>query len=391
MFKGYFVVLSTALSNLRHQTLNYLSAVATITIVMVILVGFTAIGTSFNKIVSNTGSDQTAIILQTGANSEISSSIAKSDVLTLGTALDDAGITSNGALSQELLMVLSTKQSDGTEARVTLRGMDAEGLKYRNNLNMVTGSLFAMGSDQIALGVKAANALGITQEGQKVVLGRTTWTVSGIFSDGQSIYESEIWTSSDAMAAVYNRNTSVQSVRMQIDSADQLAQVEDLIASDPRLSFSVMTEKAYFKSSAGTVGDIIFYIGWPLALIMAVGSLTGAINTISASVAVRAHHLASMRAIGVRPGPIFWGIMSEALVQAVIGAIIGGTIAWFLLSGFEVSTVGEGFSKISFSLEVDDFTILNGFILCTGIGLLSGFIPALKISRGNLARLLNAG
>ncbi len=386
MFRGYLTVLVTAFSNVRHQGINYLSAVATIAIVMVILVGFTAIGTSFNRIVSNTGSETIAILLQTGASSEGSSSIVISDLPVLQSVLSEA---SDLPHSPELLMILSTQAPDGTEARVSLRGMDKAGLAFHNGIQADIGSLFALGSDQIAIGVRAASSLGITRPGQSITLGRASWIVSGIFSDGGSIYESEIWASRDTMSVVYNRSAAVQSVRVHVDDTASLEKIKNAITADPRISLSVTTEKAYFKSSAGNVGDIIFYIGWPLALVMAVGALTSAINTISASVAVRSHHLGTLRASGVRPGAVCWGVMSEALIQALLGAIIGGLAASTLLSGFEVSTVGEGFSRISFDLQINRETLTSGLILCVGIGLLSGLVPALKIARGNVSRLLN--
>ncbi len=386
MFRGYFIVMVTALANVRHQSINYLSTVTTIAIVMAILVSFTAIGTSFNRVVSNTGSETIAILLQTGASSEGSSTIAITSLPVLQSVLNE---TNDSLQSPELLMILSTQAPDGTRARVSLRGMDETGLVLRHGVRTEIGSLFAPGSDQIAVGVRAATALGVTEPGQSVTLGRASWIVSGIFSDGGSINESEIWASRTTMSAIYNRSATVQSLRLRVDDEPSLEQIKAAIAADPRMSYSVMTEKDYFKSSAGNVGDIIFYIGWPLALIMAFGALTSAINTISASVAVRSHHLAILRAIGVQPGAVLWGVMSEALIQALLGAVIGGVVAFSLVSGFEVSTVGEGFSKISFGLQISRETLISGLFLCVGIGLLSGLVPALKIARGNVSRLLN--
>lgn len=390
MFRGYFVVLSTALSNLRHQKASYLSAIATIALVMAILTTFTALGSGFNRIVSNTGSDTTAILLQTGAQSEGGSSISGTDVVTLRSVLSDARVGQSARLSPELLMILATQTPAGRDMRVSVRGMDEVGLAFRTSVRAELGDLFAPGSDQVVIGARLADSLGVTEPGQIIVLGRASWTVAGVFSAGDSIYESEIWASRDAMAAAYGRGADVQSIRVAMDSPQEFIAVKAAIEADPRISLSTTTEKAYFAASAGSVGDIVFYIGWPLAIIMAFGALTGAINTISSSVSARAHHLASLRALGARPFAVFLGVMSEALVQALLGAIIGGAAVWALLSDFQVSTRGEALSNISFGLNIVPETLVYGFVLCGIIGLLSGLTPALRISRGNIARLLNA-
>ncbi|MGL1381521.1 FtsX-like permease family protein, partial [Vibrio parahaemolyticus] len=89
--------------------------------------------------------------------------------------------------------------------------------------------------------------------------------------------------------------------------------------------------------------DLIQKLGWPLAIAMALGALAGALNTMYSSVAARSSEIATLRAIGFRRFPAFFGTLVEALVLALIGGVIGAAATWLAFDGLTAATLGGSF------------------------------------------------
>jgi putative ABC transport system permease protein len=143
----------------------------------------------------------------------------------------------------------------------------------------------------------------------------------------------------------------------------------------------VKTEAEYYQEQAKAMSDMIFFLGWPLAIAMALGALAGALNTMYNSVAQRAVEIATLRAIGFRGVSAFLGTLVESLVLAFIGGLLGTLAAFLLFDGISASTLGGSFTQIVFSFELSSDAFVQGITLAMIIGLVGGFFPALKASR----------
>ena len=73
---------------------------------------------------------------------------------------------------------------------------------------------------------------------------------------------------------------------------------------------------------------MLVIFGWALAGTLALGALAGALNTMYAAVEARTKELATLRAIGFGGMPAFFGAMTESLVLAAAGGLLGGLAAY---------------------------------------------------------------
>jgi putative ABC transport system permease protein len=106
-----------------------------------------------------------------------------------------------------------------------------------------------------------------------------------------------------------------------------------------------------------------------------------ALNSMHAAVAGRLREIATLRAIGFKPGVVLLSVLVEALALALLGGALGATLTWLALNGNEISTMGSGVSQVVFALRVDAATVAKGLFWALTIGLIGGLFPALTAAR----------
>ena len=127
-----------------------------------------------------------------------------------------------------------------------------------------------------------------------------------------------------------------------------------------------------------------------IGVIMGVGAVFGALNTMYAAVAGRAREIATMRALGFRGLPVVVAVMLETMLLALTGGLLGGAIAWLIFNGYTVSTLSSNFSQVMFQFKVSPELLWNGIKWALGIGLVGGLFPALRAARLPVTEALRA-
>jgi len=125
-----------------------------------------------------------------------------------------------------------------------------------------------------------------------------------------------------------------------------------------------------------SLDSILDCASYPVGAIMAIGGTLGAINSLYAMVDSRRGELATLRALGFRPGTIVASTLCESMRRAVPGALLGAALAWFLFSGLSASPFGY-----SFRLDVTPALVLLGVIWALVMGFVGGILPALRAAR----------
>jgi putative ABC transport system permease protein len=122
---------------------------------------------------------------------------------------------------------------------------------------------------------------------------------------------------------------------------------------------------------------------------MALGALSGALNTMYSAVAARTREIATLRALGFGSGPVILSVMFESLALALTGGIFGATAAYIAFDGFKAATMNwQTFSQIAFAFDVTPKLLVSAIILATWIGLLGGLFPAVRAARLPIAAAL---
>jgi putative ABC transport system permease protein len=360
-----------------------LSAIIAIAFVVLVLLGALALGNGFKEALNNSGSDDVAIILREGSEGEINSTLSREQQQLIETA---PGIKTSAdgkaMVSPELYVVVDAiKKSTNTKANISLRGVGLQAMAARKGIRITQGRMFAAGSNEIIIGGSVLKEFdGFSLDGERR-LGANTWKVVGIFEADGSIFESELWADRAVVQSLFNRGNTVQTIRARLNSPAAITQLQAYAKADARLKVDIKSEKAYYADQAKSIDSLINFVGWPLSIIMSVGALAGALNTMYASVASRSSEIATLRTIGFGGLPTFAGTLAESLVLSFLGAILGAAMAWLFFNGMTTSTLGGSFTQVVFSLSLSWPQLIIGTLVATLLGFLGGFFPAWRAAR----------
>jgi putative ABC transport system permease protein len=244
--------------------------------------------------------------------------------------------------------------------------------------------MFEPGTAELVVGEGVIREFEGFNLGETIRLGTNDWTVVGTFSTGGSAFDSEIWTDLGVVQNLYQRGSSIQSIRVRLTSAEALDTLREYTDGEDRLNVDVNSEAAYFADSAGGTALLIEFVGWPLAITMAIGAFAGAWNTMYSSVDARTREIATLRTIGFSGFTAFMGTLIESLVLALIGGLLGVLAIYLLFNGASASTLGSGFTQVVFTFAVTGGSVLSGLTLALVVGLLGGIIPGIRAARVSL-------
>ena len=376
--------------NLPQRIGGSVVAVVGVAAVVLVFAAVLSMAAGFERTMMAAGTEDTAIVMRSGSTAELNSGLSNDQALIVSNAPGvmrdgDAAIT-----SFELYVVVDLrKKSTNEDANAPLRGVQAGAFDIRSNVKIVEGRRFEEGKNELVVGRAAQSQFAGLEIGDDIRFGQTTWSVVGVFEAGGSVSESELWTDLPVLQSMYRRGTSVQSVRVRLETPGSVEELTQALADDPRLDVDVMTEKAYYSSQAAPLSRFIRIGGYPLTILMAIGAVFGALNSMYASVSVRGKEIATLRALGFGPFSVLVSTIVESTLLSLIGGILGAAAAFIVFNGFQVSTLnGASFSQVVFDFAVTPDLMMQGLIAALIIGLVGGFFPALRAARLPVAQAL---
>jgi putative ABC transport system permease protein len=358
--------------------------------VVAVLVGVLSIAAGFRKAMSASGSPDAALVLRSGADSEMVSGLGRPSTRIIADAPGVARTNAGPLASAELFVIISLpKISTGSDVNVPLRGVEHAALLVRDKMKIVDGRMFDWGKNEVIVGLGAAREFSGLRVGDRIKVGRYDWPVVGVFTAGGGAAESEIWSDAAVLQAAYNRGDSFQSVYVRLKSPDSFNAFKDALTTDPRLSAEVMRQTDYFADQSTAVTKLITTLGYLIASLMAVGAVFGALNTMYSSVSARTREIATLRALGFGSGAVVVSVMLESVVLALLGGAIGAALSYVAFNGFHTATMNwQSFSQITFSLAVTPELLVQGVVWATLIGAIGGLFPALRAARQPIAAAL---
>jgi putative ABC transport system permease protein len=358
--------------------------------VVAVLVGVLSIAAGFKQAMAVSGSPDGAIVMRSGADSEMVSGLGEDETRIIADAPGVAHTAKGPLASAELFVIIDLpKRSTGTDANVPLRGVEPAALLVRDNLKIIQGRMFDWGKDEVIVGRGAAQEFAGLDVGSKIQVGRYQWPVVGMFSANGGAAESEIWTDAKVLQDAYSRGDSFQSVSVKLNSPAAFQKFKDSLTSNPQVNVQVIRQSDYYAQQSVRVIRLINWLGYPIAVLMALGALFGALNTMYSAVAARMREIATLRALGFGSGAVVVSLMLESLLLALAGGIIGGGLAYFAFNNFHTSTMNfQSFSQITFAFRVTPELMVRGVVWATVIGLIGGLFPAIRAARLPIASAL---
>lgn len=386
----------TAVSLMSLQTLpQRIGASSVIVIgiagVVAVLVSVLAMGAGFRHTLADTGRADRVIILRGGSDAELNSNLTREDISIVGNAPGLAKDANGKALlSNEIVTVVNVPKIDtGTDANVTLRGVGLKLAEVRPELKVVEGRMFRPAVRELIAGVGAAKQFRGLTVGSVLHLRNADWTVTGVFTSNGDVHESELLADVDTVGSSIERSGYSSAVAL-LGSAAEFTPFKDALTTDPQLKVDVQREPDYYAAQSKQLTNIINVVGNTVAIIMAIGAMFGALNSMYSAVAARGLEIATLRAIGFGALPVLLSVLIEGVLLSLLGGIIGASLAWVFFNGHSVSTLGGAFAQVVFQLTVTRTLIVTGILWACIIGLLGGFFPALRAARLPVAEALRA-
>jgi putative ABC transport system permease protein len=358
--------------------------------VVAVFVGVLSIANGFRSAMVVAGSPRNAVILRSGADSEMMSGISREESRIVGDAPGVVQGKSGPLVSAELFVVINLpKRSTGTDANVPLRGVELEAFDVRDEVEIVEGRRFETGKNEIIVGRAAASEFAGLNLGNKFKVGKNEWTVVGIFAQRGGISESEVWTDASVLQSAYRRGDTFQSVYVRLTDANQFDAFKDALTTDPRLNVKVIRQSEFYAEQSTVLYNLIVGLGALIASLMAVGAIFGALNTMFSAVSTRTREIATLRALGFNGSPIVVSIMIESVLLAFIGGGIGGGLAYWAFDGYQAATMNwQTFSQVAFAFDVTPALLVQGIFYAAVIGMIGGLFPAIRAARMPVATAL---
>src|SRR6266853_1937039 len=345
-----------------------------------VFVAMLSLARGFKATLVSSGSADNALITRAGATSEMTSGVSLDSVKVIQDAPGIARGADGPLLTPEaVLMAPIPLRSTGTDANVELRGVAPNVFAIRSNVKIIEGRMFRPGLSELVVGKNAkATYSGLTL-GSTIGLGSVRWQVVGIFDAGGSAFDSEVWGDAHLLNGAYKRpDTFSQSVTVHLASPVALQQLRDSLTSDPRLNVDVVREIDYYAKQSTRMTTLITRLGGFVALIMAIGAVFGALNTMYSAVAERGREIATMRALGFGGANVVLSFVFEALMISLFGGVLG-CLAVLPLNGLTTSTMNfQTFSNLAFAFKITPVLLLSGVCFALVMGFLGGILPAVR-------------
>ncbi|MEN7530139.1 ABC transporter permease [Cupriavidus sp. DL-D2] len=338
-----------------------------------------------------TGERDNVVVIRKGAETEIQSAISRDQAAALEMH-PAVALTTEGRpmASREAVVLISlTKTGYTTPSNVIIRGVSPLGVTMRPQIRLTEGRVFKPGSSEIIVGSSIAKGYGNVRIGDHLRFAQRDWTVVGHFDAGGSGFDSEIWGDIDQLMQSFRR-TSYSSMVMRLSNADGFDKFRADIDVDPRLANEAKREQQFYSDQSKALSAFINILGLTLTTIFSVAAMIGAMITMYASVANRVGEIGTLRALGFQRNNVLMAFLIEAVLLGLVGGIAGLLCAALMQFASFSTTNFQTFADLSFRFLLTPGIIMKTLLFSMAMGLIGGFLPALRASRLNIVDALRA-
>jgi putative ABC transport system permease protein len=352
-----------------------------------VFVAMLSLARGFEATLVASGSARNAIVRRAGATSEMDSSVMLEQVRVVegapGVERGDGG----PLVSPEVVVIASFPlRGRGVDGNAQVRGVSPKALTVRPTVKIVAGRAFQPGLSELLVGSNVAASYEGLELGKTVRFGGGTWTVVGVFDSGGSAYDSELWCDYSVLRQVYQRPLNMfQSATVRLTSPDALTSFKDALTSDPRVTVQIDREIDYYAKQSRQLTTLITVLGSIIAIVMGIGAVFGALNTMYSAVSERTREIATLRAIGFGSGSVVVSFVLESLCIAFVGGLLGCVVV-LPLNGLTTGTINwQTFSHLAFAFRVTPGLLAMGLAFALLMGLIGGVPPAVRAARAQIA------
>jgi putative ABC transport system permease protein len=322
------------------------------------------------------------MIVQRGSASELTSWIPI-DQRNLILVRDEVARDTEGQplASPEDVVVTNKPKKDGSPTNVTVRGVTPKAFDVRGGIKILDGRKFTPGLYEVIVGDKIARRVRGLELGSSVKLQKHEWKVVGTFSSQGGAFESEIWGDADVMGVDFGRTGGYNAMSVRLKPGADVTELDHWIRSNPQMQLQAVSERKYYDDQAGPLAKILRQLATFVAVIMGVGAVFGAMNTMYAIVAARTREIGTLRALGFSRRAILFSFVVESVTLALAGGAIGCLLA-VPMNGYSTGTgQTQSFSEIAFAFQITPGIVMSSVAFAVVMGVIGGLLPSVRAAR----------
>ncbi len=357
-----------------------------------VMVSLLAMAEGLSKTIASTGQVDRALIFREGSNSEMSSGIAMTDLAIIENTQGIKKSEDGPMIAAEIFTIIDLKKKGAVDtSNLPLRGVQEMSFKIRPELKIIEGENFFPGRGEVIVGKGAANEYDGLELGNKIKIRDSEWTVVGIFSTGGDVHESEIWADLAVTQGAFRRGASASIAIVQMEENASIIDLGATLELDPRLDLKVQGEADFYEEQSSGASSVIQVFGYAVAVIMAIGAVFAALNTMYSAVSTRLVEIGTLRAVGFHGSSVLFALMIESMFLALLGGLLGAGLSYLIFNGYTVSTLASvSFTQTAFDFAVTGEIIGQGLILALIVGFLGGLLPARRAATQDITEALRA-
>jgi len=374
--------LSYNVRNVKNRWQVTLLAISGIALVVAVFTVLMSMSEGFALALRATGTPRNAMIVQRGSASELTSwvPLVQKQLITVRDEVA-RGTDGQPLASPEVVIVTNKPKKTGEPTQITVRGVTPRAFQVREGIKITEGRTFAPGNYEIIVGEKISNRVANLGIGSSVRLQKHDWKVVGLFTSQGGAFESEIWGDADVMGPDFGRSGGSNSLSVRLKDGTDVAVLDRWIRSNPQMQLQALSEKKYYDDQAGPLAKVLRQLANFVAVIMGVGAVFGAMNTMYAVVAARTREIGTLRALGFSRRAILFSFVLESVTLALAGGVIGCLLA-FPMNGYSTGTgQTQSFSEIAFAFRITPEIVTKGLAFAVAMGMVGGLLPAFRAAR----------
>jgi putative ABC transport system permease protein len=375
--KQYWALLYMNLASIPQRLGLVLTIVIGVACAVGVLVSMLAMGVGAHREAMGNVRPDRASVISLGSPSPMQSSVTKD---TAKLVSDLPGIKHNSAgqpiaISQAIVYVQARDRLSSEKIGFALLGVTAGQADYSPELHLTAGRMFRPGLREIIASNVCVRKYADFAAGDQRTMRRGDWQVVGNFNMGQAEGICIVFADAEVVLNAFGRNAYNQ-VNVMLESPERFTELSNAIAANPSLHAELKHESQLVEEATKQLNNILNFVSYFVGTIMAVAATLGAVNSLYAVVDGRRRELATLRALGFGALPVVASILTESILLAVPGALLGAAVAWLLFNGLTASPFG-----FQFHLAVTLSAAIVGVTWALVMGLVGGVLPALRAAR----------
>jgi putative ABC transport system permease protein len=377
--------------NLWTRRVTTLLTAGGLALVVFVFAAVLMLDAGLKRTLVSTGEIDNVVAIRKGTETEIQSGIARDQTAVIEMHPAVAIGPDGGKLaSKETVVLISlTKIGKDKPSNVVIRGTSANGFALRPQVRLEAGRMFRPGSSEIVVGSNITRGYAGTRIGDRLRFAQRDWIIVGVFDAGGSGFDSEIWGDVDQLMQAFRR-TVYSSMVVRLNPGADFERLRADIDTDPRLSQDIKREQTFYSDQSRALSKFINILGLTLTTIFSIGAMIGAMITMYAAVANRVHEIGTLRALGFRRRDVMWAFLLESLLLALVGGVLGLAAALPMQFSSFSTTNFQTFADLSFGFLLTPEIVLKTLLFALAMGLVGGFLPAVRAARMNIVDSLRA-